>query len=195
MLRYSFFIMIILFTVNSSTGASEIGPLNVKFNTPYPYDNDRTMVKTYLNVINILRSKPRRCGNKGTFKATVPLKWSDKLYRAASEHAYDMATHNLLNHYGSGKATDITGRRKGHASKASERGKFHGYTYSKAFAFAENIGAGQKNLSEIVKAWMNSPSHCANIMNPNFREMALAKSTNPNTRYKTYWTLDLGYRR
>ena len=89
----------------------------------------------------------------------------------------------------------MTGRRKGHASRASERGKFHGYTYSKAFAFAENVGAGQKSLAEIIKAWMSSPSHCANIMSPDFREMALAKRTNPNAYYKTYWTLNLGYRR
>lgn len=195
MFRYSFLIIIGLFTMDAHAGTNETTPIDSRFNTPYRYDSDRTMVKSYLDVINILRSKPRRCGHKGVFKAAMPLKWSDKLHRAAAEHAHDMATHNLSHHAGSGKLTDITGRQKGHASRASERGKFHGYTYRKAFAFAENVGAGQKTLSEIVNAWMKSPSHCANIMSPNFREMALAKSTNPKGYYKTYWTLDLGYRR
>ncbi len=164
----------------------------------YHYDSDDTVIKSYLDAINVVRSQPRKCGNKGAFKAAAPLRWSDKLYRASLEHSCDMAAHGMLCHAGSGKSTDVTGMKSGwirRASSASERGKFHGYTYQKAFAFAENIGAGQKNLSQVVQAWIESPAHCANIMNPDFREMALTKSTNPDTRYQVFWTLNLGYRR
>jgi len=181
--------------VNANANMLDRGPSSRTYDTPYSYDNDKTVNKVFLNAINQMRSKPRNCGKFGLCQATVPLKWSDKLHRAASEHARDMAKYSLTHHAGSGKSTDVTGKRKGRASKASERGKFHGYTYSKAFAFAENVGAGQKNLSEIVKAWMKSPGHCVNIMSPNFREMALAKADNHSSYYKTYWTLDLGYRR
>jgi len=196
MFRYLFFSLLFsVVSVSIHAGTKDIGPMGMEFNTPYSYDNDRTVVRSYLDIINVIRSKPRKCGHKGVFKAATPLKWSDKLNKAASEHARDMAMHNLTHHNGSGKSTDVTGCRKGCASKASERGKFHGYTYKRAFAFAENVGAGQKSLKEIANAWVKSPSHCANIMNPCFREMALAKSTNPKSKYKTYWTLDLGYRR
>ena len=198
---YRWYILVlfaVVVTTDIQAGTSDKGPSGRTYNTPYPYDSDRTINETYLRAINSMRTKPQRCGTRGLYKATTPLKWSDKLYRASLEHARDMATHNLTHHAGSGKKTDLTGTKNGwlkHSSKASERGKFHGYTYSKAFAFAENVGAGQKNLAEIVKAWMKSPGHCANIMNPSFREMALAKSVNSGSTYKTYWTLDLGYRR
>ncbi|DAB40166.1 MAG TPA: hypothetical protein CFH81_08155 [Sulfurovum sp. UBA12169] len=188
----------LLFVSSNLFAESFEGSRSAGNESSYRYDSDQTVIQSYLDAINILRSQPRKCGNKGAFKAAPPLKWSDKLYRASMEHSKDMATHGMLCHAGSGKSTDVTGMKKSwmrQASQASERGKFHGYTYKKAFAFAENIGAGQKTLPDIVQAWVKSPSHCANIMNPNFREMALTKSINPDTRYKTFWTLNLGYRR
>jgi len=196
MFRYSFFILLIsLFMISANANMHDTGPSGRVYNTPYSYDNDKTVNKAFLNAINQMRSKSRNCGKYGVRKATVPLRWSDKLHRAAREHVRDMAKYSLTHHKGSGRSTDITGRKIGRASKATERGKYHGYTYSKAFAFAENVGAGQKNLPEIIKAWMKSPGHCINIMSPNFREMALAKADNKGSYYKTFWTLDLGYRR
>lgn len=193
-LRTFFIIFFVVGGVVAYAGTSEFHSMDKKFKEPYAYDSQHTVVKSYLDVINLCRSKPRKCGNKH-YKAAAPLKWSDKLYRSAAEHARDMATHNLSNHQGSGKSTDVTGKQKGRRSQASERGKFHGYTYTKAFAFAENVGSGQKTLKEVAEHWMRSPYHCANIMNPLFREMAMAKGYNENTYYKTFWTLDLGYRR
>lgn len=43
--------------------------------------------------------------------------------------------------------------------------KSFGITYKYA---GENIAKGQKTPAEVVKAWMNSPGHKANIMNKNF---------------------------
>ncbi|MEA1953993.1 MAG: CAP domain-containing protein [Campylobacterota bacterium] len=194
MFRYIFFLVLMsLFTLNANV--SDRGPSGEEYKTPYRYDKDKTVNKRYLHAINKMRSKSRNCGKYGVCKATTPLRWSDKLYGAASEHSKDMAKHNLRRHAGSGKSTDITGRKNGRASKTSERYKSHGYTYSKAFALAENVGAGQKSIIEIMKAWMKSPGHCANIMSANFREMGLAKADNHKSKYKTYWTLNLGYRR
>jgi len=195
MLRWCILLCVTLMFTNAYANTGDRGPSGKVFNTPYPYDNAKTMNKAYLNAINQMRSKTRKCGKYGVCKATAPLKWSDKLHYAASEHSFDMAKHSLTHHAGSGKATDVTGRKIGRTSKASERGIHHGYTYKKAFAFAENVGAGQKNLPEIIKAWMKSPGHCVNIMSPKFREMALSKADNKGSYYKTFWTLDLGYRR
>ncbi len=199
MSRYIFFIVFMsLFMVSASANMSNSGLSNKTDHTSYSYDHDKTVNKTFLNAINQMRSKPRNCGQYGLYQAAIPLRWSDKLHRAASEHALDMAKHSLTHHKGSGKSTDVTGIKSGwlrHESKASERGKFHGYTYNKSFAYAENVGAGQKDLSEIIQSWMKSPGHCINIMNPQFREMGLAKADNHSSYYKTYWALDLGYRR
>lgn len=49
----------------------------------------------------------------------------------------------------------------------------------------ENIAWGQKTPEEVVKAWMNSPGHRANIMNPNFKNIGVGYERNRN---KTpYW--------
>ena len=46
-----------------------------------------------------------------------------------------------------------------------------GASYSRA---GENLAIGQKTPEEVVKAWMASPGHRANIMNPNFRRIGIA---------------------
>ncbi len=51
----------------------------------------------------------------------------------------------------------------------------------------ENIAAGQKSSREVVTAWMNSPSHRENIMNPKFRELGVGYLYQPNLKYKHYW--------
>jgi len=40
---------------------------------------------------------------------------------------------------------------------------------------------GQQNEEEVMKSWLKSPGHCANIMNPNVTEVGVARSGN-------YWT-------
>ena len=195
MFRVYFLLMLTVFISNNLQASADTGPSGQAFHTPYPYDNDKTINQSYLKAINSMRSKARKCGSYGYFKATTPLRWSDKLYRSSLEHSRDMAKHSLMQHEGSGKSTDITGTRKNTSSKASERALHHGYKYSKAFAFAENVGAGQKHLQEVVNAWIKSPTHCINIMNPSFREVALAKDVNLDSIYKIYWTMDFGYRR
>jgi uncharacterized protein YkwD len=46
-----------------------------------------------------------------------------------------------------------------------------GYRYQSA---GENLARDFGSEEEMVRAWMNSPTHRANILNPNFREMGLA---------------------
>lgn len=52
----------------------------------------------------------------------------------------------------------------------------------------ENIAAGPPSAKIVVEAWMNSPSHKENIMNPKFREMGIGYLYLPNSEYKHYWT-------
>jgi uncharacterized protein YkwD len=53
---------------------------------------------------------------------------------------------------------------------------------------AENIAYGQTNLRQVIEGWMESPSHCINIMNPDFRDLGVAKKGK-------YWVMDLGVER
>jgi len=46
-----------------------------------------------------------------------------------------------------------------------------GYTYQMA---GENLAIGFLDSEEVHKAWLNSPSHRANILNPSFKEIGIA---------------------
>ena len=50
-------------------------------------------------------------------------------------------------------------------------------------AAAENIAMGQKTAAEVVKGWMESPGHRANIMNGNYTHIGIGYDANGN-----YWT-------
>lgn len=53
-------------------------------------------------------------------------------------------------------------------------------------AAGENIAMGQRTPAEVVNAWMNSPGHRANILNPSYTQLGvgLAKDSNGTC----YWT-------
>jgi uncharacterized YkwD family protein len=46
----------------------------------------------------------------------------------------------------------------------------HGITYNSA---GENIAQGQRSPEEVVQAWMNSPGHRQNILNPNYTHIGV----------------------
>lgn len=58
--------------------------------------------------------------------------------------------------------------------------KQFGITYQSA---GENIAMGQSSPEEVVKAWMNSPGHRANILNGSFTHLGVGYVENGN-----YWT-------
>ncbi|RYD06194.1 hypothetical protein N752_04715 [Desulforamulus aquiferis] len=46
----------------------------------------------------------------------------------------------------------------------------HGISYTAA---GENIAMGQRTAEQVMKDWMNSPGHRANILNANFNELGV----------------------
>lgn len=53
-----------------------------------------------------------------------------------------------------------------------------GYNYAYA---GENLAIGYQDASDLVNSWMNSPSHRANILSPNYRDMGLALVKSENS--------------
>ena len=148
--------------------------------------------KAYLLELNKVRSVEQSCGSEGNFLATTALTWNTKLYQAAYEHSYDLATTNTFSHSGSGQASDITGVKLGKASTFKERIVANGYkSYS---SIGENIGAGTNSdtAKKIVLQLMASDGHCANIMNSKYKEVGMAMSKNTNSRLVHYWTQNFG---
>jgi uncharacterized YkwD family protein/spore coat assembly protein SafA len=61
--------------------------------------------------------------------------------------------------------------------------KNFGIHYSYA---GENIAMGQRTAQEVMKAWMNSSGHRANILNKNFTEIGVGYAV--NGKGTAYWT-------
>jgi len=40
-------------------------------------------------------------------------------------------------------------------------------------AYGENVAMGQRSAAEVVSAWMKSPGHRANILNPRYTELGI----------------------
>ncbi|WEF30693.1 CAP domain-containing protein [Pseudoduganella chitinolytica] len=131
-----------------------------------------------LAAVNAARAVPRRCGEQ-PFGAAPPLRWNTALTEAALAHSSDMAAHRYFSH------------EQKNGSVVDDRATRAGYAWSR---IGENIAAGQKSVAEAVAGWLDSPGHCANIMNAGFDEMGLAYAVNPE-RGRVYWTQVLGRRR
>ena len=130
-------------------------------------DSNNVSLKTnkMLTLINQQRQKGCNCGNT-YYKAVPPLKWNATLEKVAKAHSDDMRRRNTMTHYG--KNGETPGNRLNKA----------GYKWS---TWAENVAMGQQNEEEVMKSWLKSSGHCANIMNPDVTEVGVARSG-------TYWT-------
>lgn len=130
-----------------------------------------------LRLVNERRAAGATCGSRGNFAATTALSWNTALTTAAYGHSRDMADNNYFSH------TSRDGR------TFDQRITAAGYRWSRA---GENIAAGYTSAQSVVNGWMASEGHCANLMNPNFRDMGLACARNAGSRYGWYWTQNLG---
>ena len=127
--------------------------------------------------INRLRAAGADCRGGGRFAPAAALAWNAALLHAAAAHSRDMAATGRFSHSGRDGST-LAGRIDA-----------AGYAWSR---IGENIATGQKSADAVIADWLSSDGHCANLMNADFRDMALACAPGAATSaYKTYWTLDL----
>ena len=101
-----------------------------------------------------------------------PLQVESHLVAAAQEHSSDMAARDYFAHTTPEGAT------------FDERIKTAGYP----LPGAENIARGQKNAEQVMKDWMNSAGHKANILNCQLKVIGVGLDTNG-----FYWTQDFGF--
>ena len=122
--------------------------------------------KTLLEMTNAERKK----------ECLPPLKASALLFRAARAHSENMAKQGKLDHELDEKTP-------------FDRLKETGYRFQRA---GENIAFGTENLplTDIMKLWMESEGHKANILNPDFTEIGLG--TSRNDKGEVYYTQVFG---
>lgn len=165
-------------------------PIVIK--APTPPITLTAIQQSYLDAINQARSQTQDCGYEGIKPPVAALTWNNKLYQAAKIHSNDMAQSNTFDHTGSGTQSDVVAQlnHPGVGSTPTERMGYAGYTNWQYTG--ENIAAGYTTVSSVMDAWLNSPGHCANIMDASFKEVGMAKVDNPNSTYNHYWTQDFG---
>lgn len=129
-----------------------------------------------LEQINAARAQSRQCGAQ-SLAAAPPLTWNDTLATAAETHTRAMANQNYFGH------RDRDGR------TPSDRAELAGYV---GLQIGENIAAGQDTARKVLDGWLASPGHCANLMNPQFRELGAAYAVDPKSDAGIYWTALFG---
>ncbi|MDZ8054804.1 MAG: CAP domain-containing protein [Aulosira sp. ZfuVER01] len=122
--------------------------------------NTTTFEKQVLDLTNQERAK----------NGLAPLQGNVELNYAADKYAELMAQQHYFSHTGPD------------GSQPWDRAKAVGF---EAQTMGENIAAGQKTPQEVVQAWMNSPGHRANILNPQFTQLGVGFDNN-------YWVQDFG---
>ncbi|MFN3491892.1 MAG: CAP domain-containing protein [Anaerolineales bacterium] len=98
-----------------------------------------------------------------------------QLTQAAQTHSIDMACNQFFSHTGSDGSTPF------------QRIFRFGYTYASA---AENVAAGYATPADVVKGWMASSGHKANMLNKNFTEIGIGYVL-IDKGYFHYWTMVL----
>uniref|UniRef100_UPI0031D95F7A CAP domain-containing protein n=1 Tax=Streptomyces hawaiiensis TaxID=67305 RepID=UPI0031D95F7A len=87
-----------------------------------------------------------------------PVTANDRLTRAADDYSDVMASSGVMSHTGPDGSTMTT------------RVEAAGYQWS---TLGENIARGQADAGSVMKSWMNSPGHRANILNCSFKELGV----------------------
>lgn len=110
-----------------------------------------------------------------------PLTFNSELQATAQLQSVNMAEQDFFSHTGQD------------GLMAWDRALNEGYDYQ---TIGENIAAGQLTPEEVVQAWVDSPSHLANILNPRFTEIGVGYEYLQNDsgviNYHHYWTQVFG---
>ena len=103
-----------------------------------------------------------------------PLRLVPAVHLAAQKHSRDQARMHLMTHTGSD------------GTSCGERLHREGYRWS---TWGENVAMGYPTARSVVRAWMHSAGHRANILNPRFRHVGVGLRRAADGT--PYWTLDL----
>ena len=135
-----------------------------------------TVRSEVIRLVNLVRSQGTVCGTQ-TFGPRGSLSANGSLNKAAQKHSTYMARRRVLSHTGS------------NGSSVGQRARQARYNFT---TIGENIGVGQNNARQIVRGWLDSPSHCANLMRSDFNEAGVGRAR--CVRGQWYWTMMYGSR-
>ena len=103
-----------------------------------------------------------------------PVRLHADVHVAARKHSADQARMHRMTHTGSD------------GSDAGQRISREGYSWS---AWGENVAVGYGTPRAVMRAWMHSPGHRANILSRRFRHIGVGVRRSGDG--PIYWTMDL----
>jgi uncharacterized protein YkwD len=118
--------------------------------------------ETTASVLSLTNVERRRAGLE-------ELRESGQLRQAAQLQTDQMGSLSVMDHVLPGAP---------YPSPADRLAAVH-YAWS---AYGENVAMGQRSANEVVTAWMNSPGHRANILNPRYTELGVGYALDQNGR-------------
>ncbi len=178
----TYMILLLTMTVLTGCGSRKVYKQSTINSKPYTaLKIDDSTKKKYLTAINTLRNQGRSCGSAGYFSAASALRWNDSLYRASYEHSRDMMKSNTFSHKGSQSAFDWTANVQALSGASSFKDRIENNGYTQWKNIAENIAMGSFTVDQVMANWVSSDGHCANIMNPLFTDVGMA-------RVNDFWT-------
>jgi uncharacterized protein YkwD len=167
-------------TVTDDNGASDTDDIIITVEeSPGSGNTTGSTLQSMLDDLNDARGQEQDCG--GTiYPPQPPLQWSSSLADIALQHSMDMAQNGYFSH------TSLDGTTMGDRVLPHWNGTMVG----------ENIAASSIDRSDsyIVDLWLNSPGHCALLMDGDFSHVGVGKGHDPDNgySYKYFWTMDLG---
>lgn len=120
-------------------------------------------MKAVLDLVNIERMS----------RGLVPVRFSAQLNEAALAHTIAQAADGDIYHVDPDDG-----------SSPGDRIALTGYRFSR---WGENVAAGHRSPLEVMEAWMLSPGHCQNILNPTFTELGVGY-VEGGLVYNRFWT-------
>jgi len=116
-------------------------------------------VSTVLELTNVERSRA----------GLPPLRENSRLTYAAQLQSEQMGSASRMDHV-------LRGARY---PNPADRLAAADYTWE---AYGENVAVGQPSAAEVVSAWMRSPGHRANILNPRYTELGVGYALDASGR-------------
>lgn len=164
--------------VMDASGPRDSGVAPVDTGVGGPSSPYASLEDEILAISNQRRAAGANCGGTN-YPAVGPLVMNEQLRQAARAHSMDMGARNFFDHNTPEGTTPF------------QRIAAAGYTGSPQ---GENIAAGNDTAAETMTQWMNSPGHCRNIMNGQFRALGVGYARVAGSRYTHYWTQNFGGR-
>ena len=134
-------------------------------------------LKDHGDLDSITRKVVRLTNRERRRQGIDKLSFNSKLQKAAQNHVEDM---------------DRSGRYLGHDSSDGRelRDRINEVDYDWSY-IAENAASGQSSPKRAVEAWMNSPGHRANLLDPEIKEIGVGYAID-DVNATPYWVQNFG---